>query len=54
MRRIFALLLLCVLMFSFQPAHAQGTPSLSSAEVWIWPEYDQPSVTAAPAGTRPD
>ena len=44
MRRIFALLLLCVLMFSFQPAHAQGTPSLGSAEVWIWPEYDQPSV----------
>jgi hypothetical protein len=44
MRRIFTLLLLLGLLVSFQPAHAQGDPSLSSAEVWIWPEYDQPSV----------
>jgi hypothetical protein len=44
MRRIFTLLLLCVLLFSFQPAHAQGQPSLSSVEVWIWPEYDRPAV----------
>jgi hypothetical protein len=44
MRRTFALLLLLAFLFSFQPAHAQGQPSLSSVEVWIWPEYDRPSV----------
>ncbi len=44
MRRIFTLLLLLGLLVSFQPAHAQGQPSLGSAEVWIWPEYDQPGV----------
>jgi hypothetical protein len=44
MRRISALLWLFVLLFSFQPAHAQGEPSLSSVEVWIWPEYDRPEV----------
>jgi hypothetical protein len=44
MRRIFTLLMLLGLLVSFQPAHAQGVPSLSSAEVRIWPEYDQPSV----------
>ncbi|MCE7906094.1 MAG: zinc ribbon domain-containing protein [Anaerolineae bacterium CFX3] len=44
MRRIFALLLLLGMLLSFQPARAQGEPSLSSAEVWIWPEYDQPGV----------
>lgn len=44
MRRIFTLLLLVGLLVSFQPAYAQGEPSLSSAEVWIWPEYDQPAV----------
>jgi hypothetical protein len=44
MRRIFKLLLLLVLLFSFQPARAQGQPSLASTEVWIWPEYDEPSV----------
>jgi hypothetical protein len=44
MRRILALLMLLVLLFSFQPAHAQEQPSLSSVEVWIWPEYDRPEV----------
>lgn len=44
MRRILTLLLLLGLLVSFQPAHAQGEPGLSSAEVWIWPEYDQPDV----------
>lgn len=44
MRRMIALLLLLVLFFSFQPVHAQGEPGLSSVEIWIWPEYDQPSV----------
>jgi len=44
MRRISALLWLFVLLFSFQPAHAQGQPSLRSVEVWIWPEYDRPEV----------
>jgi hypothetical protein len=44
MRRIFALLLLLGLLLSFTPALAQGEPSLSSAEVWVWPEYDQPAV----------
>ena len=44
MRRIFTLLMLLGLLVSFQPAYAQGVPSLSSAEVRIWPEYDQPSV----------
>lgn len=44
MRRIFTLLMLLGLLVSFQPVHAQGNPSLSSVEVWIWPEYDQPSV----------
>lgn len=44
MRRILALLLLLGLLLSSQPARAQGRPSLSSLDVWIWPEYDQPSV----------
>ncbi|MFZ5857015.1 MAG: zinc ribbon domain-containing protein [Chloroflexota bacterium] len=44
MRRIFTLLLLLGLLLSFQPARAQGEPSLSSVDVWIWPEYDQPAV----------
>lgn len=44
MRRIFTLLMLLGLLVSFQPVHAQGDPNLSSVEVWIWPEYDQPSV----------
>lgn len=44
MRRIFTLLLLLGLLLSYQPARAQGRPSLSSLEVWIWPEYDQPSM----------
>ncbi|RJP47174.1 MAG: zinc ribbon domain-containing protein [Anaerolineaceae bacterium] len=44
MRRIFTLLLLLGLLVSFRPAYAQGGPSLSSAEVWIWPEYDKPDV----------
>ena len=44
MRRIFTLLMLLGLLVSFQPAHAQGNPSLSSVDVWIWPEYDQPDV----------
>jgi hypothetical protein len=44
MRRIFALLLLCGLLFSFQPAYAQGGPSLSSVKARIWPEYDKPEV----------
>ncbi len=44
MRRIFPLLLLLGLLVSFQPARAQGSPSLSSLEVWIWPEYDEPTA----------
>jgi hypothetical protein len=44
MRRIFTLLILFVLVLTVQPAHAQGTPALDSANVWIWPEYDQPGV----------
>lgn len=44
MRRIVALILFLTLLFSFQPARAQGTPSLDSVDVSIWPEYDQPSV----------
>lgn len=44
MRRIFTLLLLCGLLFSFQPAHAQGSASLSSVTAKIWPEYDKPDV----------
>ena len=44
MRRIFTLLLLLGMVLTFQPAHAQGTPTLNSANVWIWPEYDQPDV----------
>jgi hypothetical protein len=44
MRRIFTLLLLLGLLLSFQPARAQGGPSLSLVDVWIWPEYDQPAV----------
>ena len=44
MRRMITLLLLLVLLFSFQPAHAQGAPSLISVTTKIWPEYDQPSV----------
>jgi zinc-ribbon domain len=44
MRRIFTLLLLLGVVLTFQPAHAQGTPTLNSANVWIWPEYDQPGV----------
>lgn len=44
MRRLVALILFLTLLFSFQSARAQGTPSLSSVNVSIWPEYDQPSV----------
>jgi hypothetical protein len=45
MRRIVALILLfTVLLLPMQNVHAQGGPSLSSVEVLIWPEYDQPSV----------
>ena len=44
MRRISALLLLLGLLFLFRPVHAQGNSSLSSAEIWIWPEYDRPDV----------
>ncbi len=44
MRRLFALWMLLILLFSTQPARAQGGPSLSSVDVWIWPEYDKPSV----------
>ncbi len=44
MRRIFTLLLFLGLLFSFQSVRAQGQPSLSSVEVWIWPEYDRPEV----------
>lgn len=44
MRRIITLLFLTALLFSFQPAHAQGQPTLSTVDVWVWPEYDQPSV----------
>ena len=44
MRRIVALLLFLALLLPFQPAHAQGGPSLSKVDVLIWPEYDQPSV----------
>lgn len=44
MRRIFTLLLLFGVVLTIQPALAQGTPTLNSANVWIWPEYDQPGV----------
>jgi hypothetical protein len=44
MRRIFTLLLLCGLLFSFQPASAQGGPGLNSVTAKIWPEYDKPDV----------
>jgi hypothetical protein len=44
MRRIFILLFLMVLLLSFQPAYAQETPTLSTVDVWVWPEYDQPDV----------
>lgn len=44
MRRIVALILFLTLLLSFQSVHAQGTPSLNSVDVSIWPEYDQPSV----------
>lgn len=44
MRRIVALLTLLGLFLLSQPARAQGSPALSSLEVWIWPEYDQPSA----------
>jgi hypothetical protein len=44
MRRLFLLIFIFALLFSFQPARAQGAPTLSSVDVWIWPEYDQPSV----------
>jgi len=44
MRRIAIVLLLICLLVSFQPVRAQGAPSLSSVDVWIWPEYDQPGV----------
>lgn len=44
MRRIFTLFFLLGLLLSSQPASAQGTPTLSSADIWIWPEYDQPGV----------
>lgn len=44
MRRLVALILFLTLLFSFQSARAQGTPSLDSVGVLIWPEYDQPSV----------
>lgn len=44
MRRLFAILLLLMFLVSIQPVHAQGNPTLSSVSVWIWPEYDKPSV----------
>ena len=44
MRRIITLLFLLALLLSSQPAYAQETPTLSSADVWVWPEYDQPGV----------
>jgi hypothetical protein len=44
MRRIVVLFFLLSLVFSFQTARAQGTPKLTSVDVWVWPEYDQPSV----------
>jgi len=59
MRRIVALILFLTILFSFQPVHAQGGPSLSKLDVLIWPEYDQPSVlviyhiTVSPETTLP-
>ncbi len=44
MRRIVALILLFTLLLSAPAVHAQGTPSLESVNVLIWPEYDQPAV----------
>lgn len=44
MRRIISLLLLLTLLTFHRPAYAQGNPKLSSTEIWIWPEYDKPSV----------
>src|SRR5512137_2236849 len=44
MRRIFTLLLLLGLLLPSRLAHAQGDPTLTSADIWIWPEYDQPDV----------
>ena len=44
MRRTVALILFLTLLLSFQSARAQGTPSLSSVNIAIWPEYDEPSV----------
>ena len=44
MRRIFTLLLLLVLLVPLQLVHAQGMPALSSADVWVWPEYDKAGV----------
>lgn len=59
MRRIVALLFIIALLLSFQPARAQSEIKLSSVDVWIWPEYDQPSVlviyhiTVSPDATLP-
>jgi len=44
MRRLAILLFVFILLVSFQPVQAQGAPTLSAVDVWIWPEYDQPSV----------
>lgn len=44
MRRFFPLLLLLGLLLSSSPGHAQGNPTLGTANIWIWPEYDQPEV----------
>jgi hypothetical protein len=44
MRRTLALLLLLILISFPHPAHAQEAAKISSMDLWIWPEYDRPTV----------
>ncbi len=43
MQRLFLLLVVIGVMIPF-PVQAQTEPVLSAVDIWIWPEYDQPTA----------